>query len=472
MSRLFPSVVLLAAVAAVPLVAKANDGYPVIYNFSKQGLDGTTPHGDLTVDPNGNLYGTALSGGTSNQGTVYKVVPAADGISPATSYTTLYSFTGGADGSFPAAGVILDGQGNIYGTASQDGAALGGTVFKLTPPAGGQTAWTETTLWSFGAGTDGRTPDSDLVFGPHGALFGTTNTGGSSGLGTVFELLPPTTGQLAWTEKVLWSFTGGPDGSRPAAPVVLDSNGAVYGTSRLGGASGMGVVFKLTPPTPGQINWSQSTLWSFTGGADGSEPSSSLVADSSGALYGTTTFGGSTTVNCAPGWFPYYNESQADNVESLGAPYLPAGGNACGTVFQLKPPTSATSPWLLTTIHAFQGSPDGGNPSAGLAMLPDSSLIGFTTNLGTGFYGSTYKLTPSATAAGGWAFTESSSFVSDHLGLFPNGVPVLGPANQVYGTFNAGGKTWIHVLCAGYGVVFSTNPAHNIKIPASAARLR
>ena len=155
------------AVFALVLVsgpAMANDGHPNIYNFQAQ-ADGNGPRGSLITDSQGNLYGTAPDAGAFNQGTVYVLVPARDGVSPG-KLTVLYSFTGGADGSMPSAGLVADSKGNLYGTTAQDGSGLTGTVFELSPPAAGQTAWTETTLWSFGSGTDGKNPVGNLVLGP------------------------------------------------------------------------------------------------------------------------------------------------------------------------------------------------------------------------------------------------------------------------------------------------------------------
>jgi uncharacterized repeat protein (TIGR03803 family) len=159
------------------------------------------------------------------------------------------------DGASPYAGLIADEQGALYGTTLGGGTGVGnsgqGVVFKLTPPAKGQTAWTETVLYIFCSllnCSDGATPMAGLIADNSGALYGTTRLGGTgSDDGTVFKLIPPAKGHTAWTEIVLHSFTGSPDGRNTVAGLIADNWGALYGTTVLGGASDYGTVFKLTP---------------------------------------------------------------------------------------------------------------------------------------------------------------------------------------------------------------------------------
>jgi uncharacterized repeat protein (TIGR03803 family) len=175
-----------------------------------------------------------------------------------------------------------------------------GTVFKLTPPAKGQTAWTEAVLYNFCSPldcSDGLQPYSSLIADKQGALYGTTQSGGSFFGGTVFKLTPPAKGQAAWTETVLYSFRIGSDGQEPSAGLIADKQGALYSTTMAGGSSGGGTVFKLTPPAKGQTAWAETVLYSFKGGSDGQEPSAGLIADNQGALYGTTIGGG---ITCNP----------------------------------------------------------------------------------------------------------------------------------------------------------------------------
>jgi uncharacterized repeat protein (TIGR03803 family) len=204
----------------------------------------------------------------------------------------------------PQASLIGDNEGALYGTAESGGnsacAPNGcGVVFKLTPPGKGQTAWRETVLYSF-SGSDGNAPQAGLIADNWGALYGTTAGGGGAGYGAVFKLTPPAKGQTTWRETVLYSFTGGSDGGSPLAPLIADNEGALYGTTTFGGnysacgGTGCGVVFKLTPPGKGHTVWTETVLHTFANGSDGANPHDGLVADQRGALYGTTYQGGSS----------------------------------------------------------------------------------------------------------------------------------------------------------------------------------
>jgi uncharacterized repeat protein (TIGR03803 family) len=200
----------------------------VLHNFTGE-ADGGDPYGGVILDSKGNVYGTASEGGESNSGVVFK-------IDTAGQETVLYSFTGGADGGFPYGNLIQDAAGNFYGTTNGGGASGAGVVFKLAPS--GQ----ETVLYSFTGGADGGYPLAGLVRDAAGNFYGTTNGGGASGTGVVFKVVP--SGQ----ETVLYSFTGGADGAYPwwVTP-VLDSAGNLYGTTIAGGTANAGVVFKVAP---------------------------------------------------------------------------------------------------------------------------------------------------------------------------------------------------------------------------------
>jgi uncharacterized repeat protein (TIGR03803 family) len=220
-----------------------------------------------------------------------------------------------------ASTLIADERGALYGTTSAGGATGNGAVFKLTPPAKGQTDWTETVLYSFCAlpnCSDGSTPVAGLIFeneiardveghadahhvaDKHGALYGTTFSGGRAfNSGTIFKLAPPPRGQTDWTETVLYSFAGGPsDGHNPSGGLMADRRGALYGTTEAGGAGqpGGGIVFKLAPPAKHQSDWTETVLYDFcslSNCSDGSGPQAGLIADGKGALYSTTEGGGS-----------------------------------------------------------------------------------------------------------------------------------------------------------------------------------
>jgi len=242
----------------------------VLHSFSGP-PDGRDPYAALILDAEGNLYGTTAGGGTSDSGTVFKV-------DTASKVTVLYSFTGGADGNGPTAGLIWDKAGNLYGTTYDGGAFALGTVFKL------DTTGTETVLHSFGSGSDGQHPAAGLVRDAAGNMYGTTLWGGASGLGTAFKL------DTNEAESVLYNFSGQEDGSYPWAGLVLDKAGNLYSTTYTGGSFGFGTVFKLA------TNGQETVLHSFAGNhgnpRDGAYPEASLVRDAAGDLYGTTSSGG------------------------------------------------------------------------------------------------------------------------------------------------------------------------------------
>jgi uncharacterized repeat protein (TIGR03803 family) len=172
--------------------------------------------------------------------------------SPDKSWTeaVLYRFAGGtSDGANPYAGVVIGAKGVLYGTTDLGGTSNNGTVFSLTPPASPGGSWIEAVLHNFIGGTDGANPQTDVVIGRNGMLYGTTSLGGASNSGTVFSLTPPASPGGSWTEAVLYSFTGGSDGGLPAGAVTIGGRGMIlYGTTEVGGTSqNYGTVFLLTP---------------------------------------------------------------------------------------------------------------------------------------------------------------------------------------------------------------------------------
>lgn len=293
--------------------------YIALYSFTG-GTDGANSSGDLIRDNDGNLYGTTTYGGTSNYGVVFEVDPSGK-------ETTLYSFTGGADGVGPFAGLVRDENGNLYGTTAFGGASGAGVVFKVDPSG------KETVLYTFTGGADGANPYGDLIRDPDGNLYGTTYGGGTSNAGTVFKVDPTN------KESVLYSFTGGADGARPFAGLVRDEAGNLYGTASMGGTSGWGVVFKVDPTNK------ESVLYSFTNGTDGGALYGGLVRDSQGNLYGTTFFGGDLS-GC--------------------------GGVGCGVVFKLNPAGKEI------VLYSFTGGADGANSYASLLRDNVGNLYGTT----------------------------------------------------------------------------------------------
>ena len=250
----------------------------VLHTF--QGPDGATPHGALVLDGSGNVYGTSSGGGDSGLGTVFKID--SQGVE-----TVLHSFTGSLtgnpDGAAPYAGLVTDNSGNLYGTTEQGGAFGSGTVFKIAVTG------VEIVVHSFAGGSiDGADPKARLILDPNGNLYGTTFAGGSEGYGTIFKL------DATNTETILYSFTGGSDGGNPFGGVTRDTNGVLYGTTEITGVSrvprpygcckGSGSVYALNSNN-------ETVLYTFTGGNDGATPASDLVLYN-GVLYGTTLSGG------------------------------------------------------------------------------------------------------------------------------------------------------------------------------------
>jgi uncharacterized repeat protein (TIGR03803 family) len=259
----------------------------VLHTFT--GSDGINPNGGLVFDSTGALYGTTALGGASDQGVVFQLVPATSG--PWT-YNLLYSFAGGSDGANPPAGAILGAGGALYGvTRSGGGTANAGVIFKLARPATAGGPWTESLLYPFPNGKHGGIPEAALVSSSKGVLYGTTLSGGPSNGGTVFQLKPPATLGGAWTHVVLHSFSGA-DGAYLYGGLAVGKSGVLYGTTFDGGASGYGTVFSLSPPTVKGGNWSETVLYSFTDGSDGSNPVAGVMLDASGIIYGTTSRGG------------------------------------------------------------------------------------------------------------------------------------------------------------------------------------
>lgn len=204
----------------------------------------------------------------------------------------LHSFySSGYDGFFPAAGLITDSTGNLYGSTPVGGIYGGGIVFKVAPKTGG--GWTTKTLHAFsGTGTDGFDPTASLIFDAKGNLYGTTYSGGAYGAGTVFELSPTVGG--GWAETVLYAFHDGSDGRHPPAALIFDADGNLYGTTRQGGTYNLGTVFELSPAVGG--GWTETVLYGFRKGSDGRYPQAALIFDAVGNLYSTTTQGGTYNI--------------------------------------------------------------------------------------------------------------------------------------------------------------------------------
>ncbi len=424
------------AIIAATSTAQAQS-YTVIHNF-QGGADGDEPNYGLTIDASGNLFGTTFSGDFGT-GTVYMLSPGSSGWD----LTPLYMFSGGSDGAAPYAAVIFGPDGSLYGTTGfggvpgpcmTGGGFTGcGTVFNLKNPAlqNSRTPsgfWTETVLYNFTGASDGANPyGARLIFDPAGNLYGTAFNGGGgscsgspNGCGVIYELTPSNGG---WTQSVIYTFSGGNDGAHPWAGLILDQSGNLYGTTSGGGAYGYGTVYELTPSGSG---WALKTLYSFENQQDGGQPYAGLIFDPAGNLYGATTTGGT--------------------------------GDG-GTVFELTPSGSS---WTFQTLYPFTGSSGQltGGPTASLVMDSGGNLYGATAGDGAYSKGAVFKLTQSN---GGWTYTSLYDFTGGDDGRTPRGNLVFDKYGNLYGTATGGPDL---PGCNGCGVVFEiTFPMHYVSVP-------
>ena len=409
----------------------------VLYSFTG-GADGGYPYAGVTEDWAGNLYGTTSFGGADGAGVTFK-------LDPRGNETVLHSFTYGADGGYPFAGLIIDFFGNLYGDASSAGTAGAGVLFKIDP-AGHQTV-----MYSF-PGSDGSNPLSGVIQDAAGNLYGTTTGGGPVNAGVVYKL--DATGH----ETLLHSFTGGADGGSPQSRLIQDSAGYFYGTTQSGGAAGQGTVYKLDG------SGDETVLYSFTGGADGAAPSAGLIQDSAGNFYGTTSNGGSAGVGVVFKLDPMGHETVLHNFtgpdgshpyagvtfDSAGNLYgtTPDGGTRGGVVYKLDPAGN------YTVLQYFDYGPDGGYPLGGVTLDSAGNLYATTWSGGppSGDYpGVVYKVDSSGNFSVVYTFTG----FSDGGGSRSN--VVLDSSGNLYGTTQYGGIGGCPYF--GCGVVFEVNPS-------------
>ena len=408
---------ILAIITLLPSSSRAQATGTVIYSFGSGSTDGIGPHAGLVSDAAHNFYGTTDFGGAAGKGTVFQLTPTATGWTE----TVLYSFTGGADGANPNfAGVILDKAGNLYGTTYYGGTpsaacTIGcGVVFELSPTSSG---WQETVLHAFN-NTDGAAASGGLIFDPAGNLYGATGLGGPNTTGVIFKLTPSSAG--TWTESVLYDFPVTPKSSVNPWSVAMDSTGNLYGTAVIGGAYGFGSVFKLVPNSTG--GWTKSIIHSFIGGKESGFSRTRLTFDSAGNIYGMTSGqpggAGSGAVfklvpTSAGGWKsvvlhtftggkdggnPSYDQLIFDSAGNLYGTTLRGGnlntcsGYGCGVVFKLTP--TANGEWRETVLHTFFGNrKTGGNPN-GVIMDTTGILRGTADVGGANGAGVVFQITP------------------------------------------------------------------------------
>jgi uncharacterized repeat protein (TIGR03803 family) len=394
--------------------------FTTLYHFT-EGDSGYGPEGGLVADATGNLYGKALWGGSGDGGTIFELsAPSGTG---AWTETVLYSFGIGQFASGCGCSLVLDSAGNLYGVD-----LIG--VFELMRPTGSGDSWTLTYLFKFPFDDPGD-PDSGLIFDQAGNLYGVTAYGGDQGRGSVYELSPPASGSADWTETVLHNFGNGQHGVSPIGNLVMIGT-TLYGVTSAGGESNQGAVFKLTPPLSGETNWSESVIYSFTGAADGGAPNAGLTAHG-GDLFGTALHGGDSTA-CTSGcgvvfqlspstkgdpWsetvlYSFQNGNDGSlpvspvTFDSSGNLYATSGaggggscdngGNTgCGAIIQLAPPTMSGGAWTETTLHTFSGgNSDQGSNVSGLIFGRGQKLYGTTlgSNIGGGGDGTVFAIVP------------------------------------------------------------------------------
>jgi uncharacterized repeat protein (TIGR03803 family) len=332
------------------LTPKANPPWSetVLHNFSCYS-DGKDPHGGVTFDPNGNLDGTTVAGGTGGFcasdgcGVVYSLHGLTEHV--------LYNFKGGNDGFGPGGGVAYDSKGNVFGTTPDGGAFSSGVVYEISRDA---RRFHDHVIHAFTGGKDGAVGSLGLLLRDSaGNFYGVTELGGGTpNAGTVFRISPVGT---KWSFTTLYRFRGMPDASGPYGGLIADGSGNLYGTTYYGGANGIGTVFELKAIARGKYR--ERVLYSFKGGTDGSSPTSTLLLGSTGQLYGTTSAGG--------------------------------GSCDCGTIFALDPVSGKE-----TVLHSFGGTSDGTYPYYGMVSDGSGNLYGTTVAGGSFGQGTVFKFTP------------------------------------------------------------------------------
>ena len=381
----------------------------VIYSFAGD-EDGEYTDTDLVIDSAGNLYGTSVLGGDFGSGTVFQLTPSGN----TWIHTVLYSFTGGTDGGEPYKGVTLDAQGNIYGTTVTGGTGSCeggcGVAYKLTNSGG---SWSQTIIHYFSGGNDGSGPGAGLTIDDHGNLYGVTPTGGANGLGVIYGLHPDASGN--WRFKVIHTFTGGTDGATGSAGRLLLRAGHLYGVATAGGRYGKGTAFELTPSAGGG-EWTLTTIYAFRGQPDAGFPYGGLLLGPSGHFYGTTYYDGANNLGsvyelsrtAAGTWRErvlYSFQGGSDGQNSISNLVSDAAGNlygttseggascSCGTIFKLTRGAGGT--WTESVVHSFAGPPDAAFPYNGMVADAAGNFYGATVHGGTDGEGAIYEFTPS-----------------------------------------------------------------------------
>lgn len=406
-TALFFALVFALAVVATPAVQSQT--FTVIHHFTDGG-DGAYPISGLTIDAAGGFYGTTFGGGSAGFGTIFRLKYSGSGWT----LTPIYGFAGGNDGASPWGRVTIAQDGTLYGTTYQgtvdgcngDGC---GTAFHLTSspgiPKSALAYWEEGVLYRFTGGSDGGAPQGDIIFDQLGNIYGTTVFGGGSGCGVIYELTPSGDG---WTETVLYSAQNNGDGCGPFGGVLADRLGNLYGVFVGGGPHGYGSVYELSPSGS---SWTEQTVYGFSGGADGGLPAAGLILDAYGNLYGTTRTGGTgggtvfelTPVdggwrfktiyafgNAYPGDGPW-DKLVMDDAGNLYGTTWAGGAYLQGSVFELTPSQGG---WKYTSLHDFTDGGDGALPRSSIVFDTNGNLYGTASVAGAYGYGVVWEITP------------------------------------------------------------------------------
>lgn len=444
-TSLLSAIAIASAIFALtlPMSAQVVDTFRVLHSFTGK-WDGSRPYGPVLFDPAGSIYGTTQVGGNmancaaeSGCGLVYKL----SSSSGSWIENPIFGFASSATGAIPHGNLVMDASGDIFGVALAGGGATNctqvvegcGLVYELTPTSSGP--WNETVLQTFNNGSEGGNPEDGLVADGAGNFYGTASSGGStnhcggSGCGVVYKLSPTSTG--GWEQQILYAFTGGADGGIPTSKLIFDASGNLYGTAYLGGdlvpcgPEGCGVVFELSPSSSG--TWIETVLHAFAGNqhGDGYVPFGALAFDAAGNLYGTT-----------------YNGGTPSTCNLVG----------CGVIYKLTPTASG---WKETLIHDFQGGSDGANPPFGVTLDAAGNVYGVTSaggfltdcsGLGCGVV---FKF--STDARGQWQETLLHQFTGGNDGASPSASLTFGPDGKLYGVTVLGGTS-------NAGIVFNVAP--------------
>ena len=425
-ARLLPSILFnrfprraLAALSVLAMLALPSahaQTFTVLHTFTGGG-DGANPDSGVTLDSAGNVYGTTFEGGfthgscASGCGTVFKLTHA----NGHTVLQTIYAFQGLQDGAAPGASMVFGPDGALYGTTLQGGAGDIGSVFRLTPQPSLcrsiSCSWLDS-HYSFPAGyMDGSPSAGALIFDNFGNMYGTAGFGGAGNCGLVYEMSQR---GGTWTETILYNFDE-PTPCEPIGGVIFDASGNLYGTTTRGGPADRGTIYQLTPHG---VTWSETVLYNFTGQQDGGYPQAGLISDGNGGFYG------------------------AASVSSPGG----------GTIFHL---TQSGGTWNFSVIYTLPGNSNNTGVLRDLTMDAPRNLYGATYTGGAFGRGSVIKLAPSD---GGWTYTDLQDFDGGFDGAEPACKIAIDAIGRLYGTTFYGASEGNTCPQEGCGVVWRITP--------------